>query len=611
MKNTGISSQTCQIVLHPSGEGIDVPKGTSLFDALMQTGIRLTSYCGGDKKCGRCRVQVLNESSPLLKEQELELLFPKEISEGFRLACCTHVAADMTIHIPKTSLLVSQRLLLHSRQTHAAIDPIVKRYDLPSPVSFSGDRDAALRKIVHMIETKCNCSGLTNDSTVNDEIGLLAHNKEHSLAVYKRSSEIVGLNKPGRHPLGIAFDLGTTKIAAYLMDLETGKELLSTGCMNPQVPYGEDIISRMSYVLRNPYGGEKLARIIRETINNTTLTLADNAEVSPRRISEVCIVCNTAIEHLLLNLPIDKLASAPFAPETTSRVEMKARDIDLEVAKGAYVYIPPSIGGFVGADHVAMLTTIRSQEAKHTVLGIDIGTNTEIAIWKPGENVSASTSCAAGPAFEGAHIKDGMRAAEGAIENVSITSSEPKIKTIGNTLPMGICGSGIIDSIAELLRTGIIGTNGHFIKDGKGVRETNGVHEFVLVQAKDTENARDITITQKDISVIQLAKAAIHAGIQTIMKKTGTVAEDIGEIVIAGAFGSYLNIESAISIGLLPKLPNAHYIQAGNAAGAGAKLVLVSKKERLRAEEISKNTEYVDLKAQPEFNSYFARAMRF
>lgn len=611
MKDISKTSSTCRITLHPAGKSITVPSGTTFFDALIQTGIRLTSYCGGDRKCGKCRIEILDGAVSPLKEQEKEMLYPEEVSHGFRLACCTRVKADVKIHIPKTSLLLPQRLQLDNRLKHAAIDPIVKRHDLSLPVSLSEDRESVFKKIIHFLETDCNCIGLTCDPAVKDEITLLTRKETLNLAVYIRNNEIIGFDKPGRHPLGIAFDLGTTKIAAYLMDLETGEELLSTGRMNPQIPYGEDIISRMRYVSRNRGGGKKLAGIIRGAINHIANTLAEKAGVSPGRIVEACLVCNTAIEHLLLMLPIHKLVSAPFVPESTSTVEMKARDLDLAIAKGAYVYIPPCIGGFVGADHVAMLMAIRSGAAEHAVLGIDIGTNTEVAIWKPYENVSASTSCAAGPAFEGAHIKDGMRAAEGAIEKVHITPNGPEIRTIGNTLPIGICGSGIVDVVAELLRTGIIGANGHFNGDRKGIREKNGVPEFVLVPAKDTGMSRDITITRKDISVIQLAKAAIHAGIQTILETTGTVPEDIGEIVIAGAFGSFLDIESAVAIGLLPDLPNARYTQAGNAAGAGAKLALVSKKERLRAEAISKNTEYVDLKAHPKFNGYFARSMRF
>ncbi len=611
MDNTVKASSTCRINLHPEGKTISVSSGMSFFDALMQAGISLTSYCGGDRKCGKCRIQVLDGSVSPLKDQELELLNPEEVSEGFRLACCTRVEADVKINIPRTSLLGSQRLQLDNRIKHAAFDPIIKWHDLSFPVSFSGDSGSALKEIISVLEADSNFRGLTGDPAVVNEMALFTSREALPLSVYERNNEVIGFDKSGRHPLGIAFDLGTTKIAAYLMDLETGEELLSTGSMNPQIPYGEDIISRMRYVSRNRDGGKKLARILREEVSHLANILADKAGVSLGRIVEACLVCNTAIEHLLLMLPIHKLVSAPFVPEIISAVEMKARDLDLEIAQGAYVYIPPCIGGFVGSDHVAMLLAICSGAADHVVLGIDIGTNTEVAIWRPSENVFASTSCAAGPAFEGAHIKNGMRAAEGAIEKVCITPNGLEIITIGNELPIGICGSGIIDVVAELLRNGIIGTNGHFQGDMKGIRENNGMSEFVLVPAKNTGHGWDITITRKDINVIQLAKAAIHAGIQTIMETTGIVPEDVGEVVIAGAFGSFLDINSAVAIGLLPNFPNARYTQAGNAAGAGAKLALVSKKERIRAEEISKNTEYVDLKAHSKFNSYFARSMRF
>lgn len=301
--------------------------------------------------------------------------------------------------------------------------------------------------------------------------------------------------------------------------------------------------------------------------------------------------------------PIDAAASAAL--------EIKARDIGLDAAAGAYVHVLPCVRGFVGADHVAMILASDLDRKPHVAVGVDIGTNTEIAVVRPDRRTLTSASCASGPAFEGAHISHGMRAATSAIEAVRIERSGVIVKTIGNAAPVGLCGSGIVDAIAEMHRTGVISGRGRINADAEGVRRTDQGLAFVVVPAERSGTGREIVVTQRDVSEIQLAKGAVAAGMESLVAATETKREDIEEVIIAGAFGSYLNLESALGIGLLPRFPNARYVQVGNAAGVGAKIALLSLAERERARNIAKHAGYVELTTFPGFNRQFAMSMSF
>jgi uncharacterized 2Fe-2S/4Fe-4S cluster protein (DUF4445 family) len=386
--------------------------------------------------------------------------------------------------------------------------------------------------------------------------------------------------------------------------------------MNPQIGYGEDVISRVTHATRSAAGAEELARVVREGLNSLIGSLAEQAGVAPAQVVEACIVGNTAMHHLLLRLPVRQLATAPFVAAASAAMDVRARDLDLNTAPGAYVHFPPCIGGFVGADHVAMILGSDLDRFPGAAIGVDIGTNTEIALLHPDKATLTSASCASGPAFEGAHIRDGMRAATGAIEVVRITPEGIACKTIGDAPPVGLCGSGIVDAIAEMSRTGVIDRRGRLRAGAPGVRRGAGANgtpwlEWVLVPAERTGSGRDIVITQHDVNEIQLAKGAIATGIETLLEATQTAPESIQTVIVAGAFGSYLDLDSALAIGLLPRLPQATFAQVGNSAGVGAKMALLSHRERARAELIARRTGYVELTAFAGFNRRFARSMWF
>ncbi|MHB8767032.1 MAG: ASKHA domain-containing protein, partial [Deferrisomatales bacterium] len=390
-----------------------------------------------------------------------------------------------------------------------------------------------------------------------------------------------------------------------------GEELAAAGTANPQLAYGEDVVSRLAHAQRSPQGARELAAVLRGALDALAGDLAERAGVARRRIVDACLVGNTAIVHLLLELPVGPLAAAPFVSATTAPVDLKARELGLTLAPGAWAHLLPGVGGFVGADHVAMVLAAGLDRSPGAAVGIDIGTNTEIVVARPDRGVLLAASCASGPAFEGAHIRDGMRAAPGAVEAVRLTPAGPEVRTVGGAPALGLCGSGIVDAVAELRRTGAIDDRGHLGPDAPGVRSAPGGREFVLVPGDRTGHGRDVVVTQADVVEIQLAKAAIFAGIETLLEVAGLAAVDVAEVVVAGAFGSYLNLASAEAIGLVPRLAGARYVRAGNAAGEGAKLALVSGAERRRARELGRRLRHVELNDQPGFRRRLALALRF
>jgi Uncharacterized metal-binding protein len=384
--------------------------------------------------------------------------------------------------------------------------------------------------------------------------------------------------------------------------METGKTLASKGLMNPQISYGEDVISRIVASAKSEENALKLQTLLTEALNQLAADLCAEIKADLTDIVEAVVVGNTAIHHLFLGLPVKQLGLAPYVPAVRSSMNIKARELGLKIASGAYVHLLPNIAGYVGADHVAVLLATRIAEADKTTLVIDIGTNTEICLNHRGH--MTSVSCASGPAFEGAHIKFGMRAAPGAIEHVRLSSDRLEIQTIAGEAPVGICGSGLLDIVAQLRLNAILDRSGK-MQAHSLIRTQNGTAEFVLAEREGQE---PITISQKDVRELQLAKAAIRLGIQALVTAEGITENDIEQVIIAGAFGTYINVESAITIGMLPPLPIERFKQVGNAAGTGARLALISQSQRARAEQIAGQDGYIELAAVPNFSRKFAEA---
>jgi len=413
----------------------------------------------------------------------------------------------------------------------------------------------------------------------------------------------------GETPIGLAVDLGTTKLAGYLVDLQTRGTIAQHGLMNPQIAYGEDVISRISYAGKSEEHRRRLREVVFDGINKLTDVLCSTASISRESIMCAVIAGNTAMHHLLTGLAVEQLGKAPYAPASLRAAEVNASELGLRLNDSAIVYTPPNIAGYVGGDHVAMLLGIDIRRCKAPTLAIDIGTNTELTLKVDGRLFTCS--CASGPAFEGAHIHQGMRAAPGAIERVLLHEGSIQYYTIDRRPTCGICGSGILDAIAVLLDVNALDARGNFKKDAPGVRVRHGNPEFVLAAAQSTAEATEVVLSRQDICEIQLAKAAIRAGIDILLEAGGVEAGALKSFVIAGAFGSYLEPRSAIRIGMLPDIPLERIQQVGNAVGLGARQMLASRAKRWEAETLAASVEYIELTNHPSFHGKFVKAMLF
>jgi uncharacterized 2Fe-2S/4Fe-4S cluster protein (DUF4445 family) len=422
-----------------------------------------------------------------------------------------------------------------------------------------------------------------------------------------RNREVIAILPPKKsRQLGLAIDLGTTKVAGYLVDLSDGRTLAAKGIMNPQASYGEDIVSRITAAVRVPADRAALQKLAVGAINELCIDLCGEAGAKPEEILEAVIVGNTAMHHLFLRLPVDQLAVSPFVPAISQALEIKARELGLNIAPGAYVYLLPNIAGFVGADHVAMLLATGAWQAKKTTVALDIGTNTEVSLVYQGKILT--TSCASGPAFEGAHIRHGMRAATGAIERLRIDGDRVRYQTIDGAPPVGICGSGTLDALAQLHAAKVIDEGGRMMANRPHIRAYKGRREFMLVSKEERKGRPAITITQHDVRELQLAKAAIRTGIQILLDTVGCTQNDIRQVMLAGAFGTYIDISSAIAIGMLPPIPLRRFRQVGNAAGMGARLALISRRSRAQAQAVASRVDYVELGSSRGFQPIFTQA---
>jgi uncharacterized 2Fe-2S/4Fe-4S cluster protein (DUF4445 family) len=431
-----------------------------------------------------------------------------------------------------------------------------------------------------------------------------------SIRTVIRAEEVIGLLPVGRGIFGVAVDVGTTKIAIYLVNLQTGDVVGKTGVMNPQIAYGEDVISRIAYCRDQKKGRCELQRVVIDELNDHIQEMCAEAEIETMQIVDMVFVGNTAMHHLLANLPVDQLVFAPYVPAVTGSMNIRARDLGIEMGSGGYVHLLPNIAGYVGADHSAVILSTELWQTTKTVMAIDIGTNTEISLVHKGRITSCS--CASGPAFEGAHIRHGMRAAPGAIEHMQFIEGEIRLTTIQDQLPVGICGSGILDIVAELRAAGLMDEKGVFIEDSQYVRigEEDRL-EFLLIPGEKTANQRDITVSRKDVNEIQLAKAAIRAGQEILLAEADIKPEDVDLVLIAGAFGTYLNVSNAIAIGMFIDIPDDRFCQLGNAAGMGAIKALLSNKCRVTICDVVQKIQYIELTTNSNFQDIFLKSMYF
>ncbi len=599
---------TFQVAFEPVGRRGISSAGESVLEIAQRLGVDLVATCDGKGTCGQCKVQVLAGEMSLPTSIERKNLSEVELGKGYRLACQTYPQAALKVYVPPESLSAPVRAQIEGLEMSVSPDPSVLSYQLELPEPSLSDLTSDFERLRQALQAQHGTSCDTADIEVLYGLSSKLREWNWSAQVELRGSELVAIGPWPRRQLGLAFDLGTTKIAGYLVDLATGETLAAKGTMNPQTAYGDDLVTRLTRVRGAPDEAQLMQQLVIDALNSLAEEMCVEITASTDQIVEAVVVANSAMHHLFLRLPTEQLLAAPYITAVSDALDVKGRDLGLRIAPGAYVHMLPNIASYVGADHVAMLLATGMGQTQGLVLALDIGTNTEICLASDGKMVSVST--ASGPAFEGAHIKHGMRAAPGAIEHIKLGNNQLEYETIGRVPPVGICGSGILDAVAQLLLAGVLnraGTMGNHPR----VREDVDGKEFVLVDEKDSEqgSSRTITITQRDVREVQLAKGAMRAGITALLHNLGREEEEIDQVIIAGAFGSYIDPMSAVAIGMLPPLPASRFKQVGNAAGTGAKLALISREQRALAEDIARRVHYIELASLPNFGKLFAGAM--
>jgi uncharacterized 2Fe-2S/4Fe-4S cluster protein (DUF4445 family) len=598
--------------LEPIGRRIEVDPKTDLLTAAQKAGVDLVSACGGVGICGTCRVRLVRGTLSPMTLVEEDQLRPEEIAQGYRLACQAYPLSDVRLDIPPESLPVPQKMQVDGRESEFEIVPNVVPVDLNLAAPTIEDLRSDLTRANQAV-TATGQAPLAGDLGQLEQLSrqLRRQNWAATLAIRPRPgvSDLVAVLPPNSGLLGLAVDLGSTKLAIYLVDLKSGATLAKTGVMNPQIAYGEDVVSRIAFANRSEENRKLLQTRLVDSLNQAIGEFCAQLNLSTAQIVDAVVVGNTAMHHFFCGLPVEQLGAAPYVAAVSQPLEFRASEIGLRLAPGAWVYLPANIAGYVGGDHTSVLLTTQLYAPGKTLVAVDIGTNTEISAIHQGKIVSCST--ASGPAFEGAHIRDGMRAAPGAIERVHIRGDQVQVLTIGEQPPVGICGSGILTALSEMLGAGVLDERGALVKSDPRVRVANGKSEFVLVPAGKTAAGRDLVITRSDVNEIQLAKGAIRAGIEILMDEVGINAAQVEAWIIAGAFGTYLDLTSAMRLGMFPTAPLERFHQVGNAAGVGAKQMLLSRARRLEASQLAARAAYVELTIYPQFTEKFVESMYF
>ncbi|MBN1176333.1 MAG: DUF4445 domain-containing protein [Dehalococcoidales bacterium] len=622
------------VVFQPCGVRGKVDDGVTILEASRQLGADIESICGGKGTCGKCKVRIERgyfakygisskiSSVAIIDEANHKFLSKNQLKQHYRMACKTRIHGDVVIFIPEETRTGKQVVRKEATVRDIKLKPAVEKHyiELKSPTLH--DTLGDLERVQEALTKNHKLRNLTIDYPVLRQLQNLLRegNWKVTVSVWNKK-EIIDI-EPGSAPkgYGLAVDIGTTTVAGYLCDLTTGEVLATNSMMNPQVAYGEDVMSRISYAVKSKDGLEQMNRAIIKGLNQIAGRAAAKAGIKRSDIIDMAVVGNTCMHHIFLDFDPQYLGKTPFVPGVHHSLDVKARELGIRIAPCGYVHVLPIEAGFVGADNVGVLIAEEPYNQDKMLLIIDIGTNGELIMGN--RNKLLSSSCATGPAFEGAEIRHGMRAAPGAIEKLKIDrrTKEVQFKVIGNDKwntevknigARGICGSGIFDAAAHLFLAGIIDKGGRFhtgLKT-KRLRKSGDQPEFVIAHAEETSIGNDIVICQKDIRAIQLAKGAMYSGAKIMMNRLGV--KKIDKVILAGAFGSYIDKESAAVIGLFPDCAPEDVSAVGNAAGDGARIALLNTDKRKEADVMARKVDYVELTVEPEFNSTFTKALIF
>lgn len=596
-----------QVDFEPAGRRIAVDAGSNLLAAAQQAGVDLVAACGGMGICGTCLVRLVKGTLSAPTSSEVEQLSAARLADGYRLACQALPQSDVRIEIPPESVAGTQKMQVEGEERPVTLDPAVRLVNGKVEPPGADDLRSDWSRVRQALER-------AGAGEVHARLEVLqsipARLRMDKWSVHLAIGADGGLRAalpPGAPLLGLAVDLGSTKLAVYLADLASGATLGRTGVMNPQIPYGEDVVSRIAYANQGEENRRLLQTRVVEVLNQTAAELCQAAGAQAGQIVDAVVVGNTAMHHLFCGLEVRQLGMAPYVPVVSEALDLPASGLGLDFAPGAEVHLPPNIAGYVGGDHTAALLTTLAYPPGRTLVLVDIGTNTEISLVHAGRIWTCST--ASGPAFEGAHIHDGMRAAPGAVDRVHIREGGVQVGTIGGAPAVGICGTGILSAVSEMLRAGVVDGRGSIRRDAAGVRLAEGKPEFVLVPAEAGGHGRDVVVTRRDVHEILLAKGAIRTGIEVLLAGAGIGAGEVDDWVIAGAFGTFLDVESALRVGMFPPAEAGRFHQVGNAAGVGARQMLLSRGLRARAARLAAEAQYVELTTHAGFMDIFVRAM--
>jgi len=643
------------VILQPSGRRGQVDEGTSVRAAARELGVEIESICAENATCGKCMVLVeegrfekynidskREHLSPVGVEERAYLTRrPKLLKDKgweigqVRLSCQCKVLGDVLINVPEESRGNKQIVRKSARERAIEIKPSVRKYyvsmtppNLERPIAdwerLAKGLETSMGLVRRGEENLPRWFDLNIDYQCLRTLSSTLREAKWNVTVSVWQDKEVIEVQAGyvEDSYGAAVDIGSTTVALYLCNLRTGELLAAESEMNPQIVYGEDVMSRIQYAIENKDGLEKLHKAVIATLNKLLKQAAKTAQIKTEEILEMVLVGNSTMHHLLLNLHPKDLGLAPFVPAIHKSVDVKARELGLQINSSGNVHVLPTIASFVGADTSAVILAEEPHKQDENWLLIDVGTNAELVLGNRTRLVCTSTPT--GPALEGAHVEYGMRAAPGAMERVHIdeTTLEPKYKVIGvegwNTdhaefkgHVKGICGSAIIDSVAELFRAGIVDSRGRFKKglNSNRVREGENGWEYVIAWTEETSIGRDIPITQQDVRQIQLAKAALFTAARTLLKRTGLQSPD--KIILAGGFGSFIDKEKAMLIGLIPDCALENVYAVGNAAGDGARIALLNVEKRNEIESVTRKVERFELPTDPEFQNQFMLATSF
>jgi uncharacterized 2Fe-2S/4Fe-4S cluster protein (DUF4445 family) len=588
----------------PEGKMIQGKGGESLLGLARRGGVDFLGPCAGKALCAKCLVKVLTGSESLssVSDDESSVLTHVEVSDGYRLGCRCMIEGEgkISVFTPNESRLGTYVLLSEGLASSKAFDPAVSILRI-QPYRLTADtKEGSLGFFV-------DGESRTATPRARRSLSRVAGGPYREVSLVQRVQEVLDVRENCRL-LGFAVDVGTTKVAGHLVDLEDGKTIYTVADINPQIAHGEDVISRLQYAVEG--GQDQLHEEVVNCVNALLAKACEGANVSPEDVYEVVAVGNSAMHHLLFRFDPRKLAYAPYVPANTAPLDLDAKDVGLQANPAAKVFVPPLVAGFVGTDVVADIVATDMHNGQGSSILVDIGTNTEIVVKAKERLLTCST--ASGPAFEGAHVDFGMRAATGAIDSVEISGGSTHYTVIGGKRPRGITGSAVVDAMAELFRVGLLDKSGRLAaSDGSGrVRlGERGYREFVIADKSETFSGVDLTLGQRDIREIQLAKAATRAGLNILMGEAGVGVGDVKALYIAGAFGFFLNPVSAEAIGLYPKIDVNRIRLVGNTALAGARALLLSQSTRTAAGKMVKAMEYVELATHSDFRREFMKSI--